>query len=477
MVGKASRPSYDDLAAQLAELRATVRALKAENARLRAEVVRLGGDDAPGSVVPADAPSAATGRATPPRWAKANVPPPPSGRPPRRSRAPVPGRKREPPTKRILHALDQCPHCQIPLSRGRVVNRRQIIDLPLPKAQVIEHVVRERRCPGCGQRYRPDPPDLSAQVGAHRRVSWRVTALVALLRTKLRLPVAQVQWLLEQGWGLRLSVGELCGLVAAAAQAGARTYADWWAEARQSPVASVDETSWREDGHNQIVWTVNTPTTRLFHCVPSRAGAVIRGLLGTDYDGVVVSDFYTAYDQLDGRHQRCWAHLLRAIHEAQFAQPDDRALADWAAEVQAIYQRALTWTAAAHARSPVEREQARVGFERELLACCRDPALDTPARRGLCQRVERYHPELFTFVALLDVAPTNNAAERAVRPLVVARKISGGTRSAEGTQARMILQSLVATWELRGQHPFAALLDLLREPRQTDNPVSILAPV
>ena len=76
-----------------------------------------------------------------------------------------------------------------------------------------------------------------------------------------------------------------------AAQAGQRTYAELLEEARQSPVAYVDETGWRAAGHTGFVWTLSTPTARLVHGTPSRAGAVLRGLLGSADEGVVVSDF------------------------------------------------------------------------------------------------------------------------------------------------------------------------------------------
>jgi hypothetical protein len=304
-------------------------------------------------------------------------------------------------------------------------------------------------------------PDLSAQVGAHRRVSWRVAALVAVLRTKLRLPLAQVPWLLAQVWDLRLSVGELCGLLAEAARSARPTYEGLLAEARASPVVHLDETSWREEGRHGWVWTLATPTVRLFRCSTSRAGAVARALLGPDSGGVIVSDFSTAYDQLDGRHQRCWAHLRRDIHTLTEQHPSDDRLHAWAQGMQAIFTQAVAWTAAAGACSPAEREHARRRFEAAALARCRSEPAGTP-HAALCQRVARYHPELFTFVAEPVVPPTNNLAERALRPLGVGRKISGGTRSPQGSRTRMILQSVVATWDLRGLDPLAEMLTLLR---------------
>jgi hypothetical protein len=472
MAGNAQRPGDDELAGQVAVLREQGRALKAELHRLRAENARLRGDvpETASAGEPTEAPGRE--RKAPPRWAKANVVRVRVRRR-RKSRAPVPGRRREVPDRRVVHARDHCPHCGTVLRRGRVVGRRQVIELPVVPAEVVEHVVLERRCPGCGTRCRGTPPDLRAQVGAHRRVSWRVVALVAVLRTKLRLPIAQGPWLLAQVWDLRLSVGALCGLLEEVARAVRPAYDGLLAEARASPVVHLDETGWREDGRNGWVWTLTTPTVRLFRFATSRAGAVARALLGPDAAGVVVSDVYTAYDQRDGRHQRCWAHLRRDIHELQGQHPDDVGVPTWAQEVHASFTQAVAWTAAADECAPAERERARRHFEAELLAACRaQPARASHA--ALCQRIERYHPELFTFVADPTVPPTNNAAERALRPLVVARKVSGGSRSSQGSRTRMMLQSVIATWELRGLDPLAELLTLLRAPR---TPILELPPI
>jgi transposase len=463
VVGKAGRPSYNELAAQIAELREVVRSLKAENARLRAEVTALGGQDLEERTESDDTAPVGPKKISPPRWAKANVVRVAQRRP-RRSRPAVAGRQRAIPDRLVMHAQDDCPRCQAALRRGRVSGRRQVIEMPPVHAEVVEHVVLTRRCHQCGHICPGTMPDLSATIGAKRRFGWSVVALVAVLRTKLRLPLAQVQWLLRHGWGLSLSVGALSGMLDEAARAGRGTYDQLLDEARASPALHVDETGWRQDGRNGFIWTVTTPTVRFFQFSSSRAGAVARRLVGAEYEGVVVSDFYTAYDQLDGRHQRCWAHFLREIHDLTEARPDHAAVQAWGQAVQALYARAVAATTTLAGCSPKERETTQRGFERELLALCRVQTATSP-QAALCQRVERYHPELFAFVADPVVPPTNNAAERSLRPLVIARKISGGTRSAQGSQTRMILQSLVATWDLRGRDSLAELLTLLRAPR------------
>lgn len=143
-------------------------------------------------------------------------------------------------------------------------------------------------------------------------------------------------------------------------------------------------------------------------------------------------------------------------------------MAAWAAGVRDVYDRAVAGAAAATAAGtrPILRKRARDRFQAELAAHCRTQPSGVP-QAVLRARVARYQAELFTFVADPAVPPTNNAAERAPRPLVVARKVSGGTRSAHGSTMRMALQSLVATWERRGLDPVAEFLALLRAPRPT----------
>jgi hypothetical protein len=142
----------------------------------------------------------------------------------------------------------------------------------------------------------------------------------------------------------------------------------------------------------------------------------------------MVSDFYAAYHHYPGLKQRCWAHLLRDIHDLKGLYPEDTGLAQWAEAVHQLYTKAKTLV------TPQAQEE-------KLLTLCR-PFLDDPlALRGqLCRRIERFIEELFAFVADPAVPPENNAAERSLRHLVTSRKISGGTRSPQGTSSKPVLE-------------------------------------
>jgi transposase len=460
MPRRPAHPTYDELLRRVA-------ALEAEVIRLRAELAAVRGEDDPplpaGSAgVTAAAPTGP--RKRPPGWVKANVVVVARHRP-RAPRAPVPGRRRETPDRIVIHAPTVCPDCGQGLAGGRLVGRRQVLDLPPVKVEVVAHQVRERRCRCCGWVGRGTMPDLGAEVGGHRRIGWGVAAWVATLRTKLRLPLVQVQWLLDRLWGLHLSIGTLSGLLAEVARAGRAAYDGLLDEARASPAVNIDETSWRESGRNGSVWTVSTPTVRFFHFTHSRAGAVAARLLGADGTAAVVSDFYPGYDRLDRPQQRCWAHLLRDVPALCDDHPTDHTLARWAAAVQKVFAMAVAWEARATADGmrPICRERVADRFAAALVAICRGQPAGSP-QATLCARIERYRTDLFTFVADPAVPPTNNGAERSLRPLVIARKISGGTRSKLGSTTRMVLHSLVGTWDLRGLDPIAEFLRLLTTP-------------
>ncbi len=86
-------------------------------------------------------------------------------------------------------------------------------------------------------------------------------------------------------------------------------------------------------------------------------------------------------------------------------------------------------------------------------------------QRRLCRRIARYLGELLTFVGDPTVPADNNAAERSLRPLVIQRKISGGTRSAQGTTTQMTLSTLFGTWQVQGLNPLTACHSLLTSPQ------------
>ena len=284
---------------------------------------------------------------------------------------------------------------------------------------------------------------------------------MAALREEGRLPFRTVQWYLRTVHQLRLSLGAIVRAIHQVARQAQPAVDRILERIRGSPVVHADETGWREDGANGYAWTFSTPTERYF-LRRGRHKEVVDEVLDESFSGVLVSDFYAAYHHYPGLKQRCWVHLLRDIHDLKILYPKDRQLARWAAAVHHIYSAAKSF---AHPQAR-QRQRVQQQLERKLLAQCRPYAQDPAAAQGkLCRRIERHIKELFVFVAAPGVPSDNNAAERSLRPLVVSRKISGGTRSEQGTDTKMTLASLFGTWRAQGLNTLLTCRQLLSSPQ------------
>jgi transposase len=394
----------------------------------------------------------------------------------RKKRAPQhnTSRKRAQPTRIERHVLEHCPDCGYRLCGESIDYTREVLELPPPQpVDVIEHQVIKRWCPHCETWQRPKL-DLSGQVIGQGRIGVRIASLVSYLRTTLRLPVRAIQSYLATLHSLQLSIGEIVALTRAVRQQLQPQADQLKAVVQTSTVTHGDETGWRENGQNGYAWafvTAGPAAVRYFEFAHSRSHLIAQQILGADFRGWLVTDFYAAYNLIPGRHQRCWVHLLRDLHDLSQTQPSNPAVAQWATEVRQLYDDAQAWLAAHPTPTPAERyaeyaelfaRACRLGEQYALTydhPCC-----------ALAKRLLRHQDELFQFVLVPGLPADNNLAERSIRPLVIMRKISGGTRSEEGTKTRLTLASLFHTWAARNLNPFSACLAALQESIPTASP-------
>lgn len=245
------------------------------------------------------------------------------------------------PTAQVIHAVECCPDCGVPLAGGTIKRTREVIEVTPTPVRVTEHVYLERCCPQCRQCWTP-PAELAGVVLDRQRLGIQLVSLIATLREEGRLPLRTIQWYLATFHALHLSVGALVSVLKRVAAHGAALVAQIRNQIRGSPVVNVDETGWREDGTNGSVWTFCTPAARYF-VRRGRNKEVVDEVLGDRFDGVLVSDFYAAYDHYPGVQQRCGTHLLRDAHDLRVGHADDAVLAAWAAGLHDLYTRAVAY--------------------------------------------------------------------------------------------------------------------------------------
>jgi transposase len=245
---------------------------------------------------------------------------------------------------------------------------------------------------------------------------------------------------------------------------------------QEQPVAHLDETGWRDGRTRAWLWTAVTAWVTVFVGRTSRGAKVARELLGLDFWGILVTDRWSAYTwHPAGWRQGCWAHRLRDF-EAMIERGGQSAESGEALRSQArqlfhwwhrVRDGTLTRASFRAYLRPVQRE-----VERLLVA---GQTCDVPPTAGMCRKILTVREALWTFVRVVGVDPTNNAAERALRPGVLWRKGSFGTHSAEGSRFVEAMMTVVAT--LKQQHrPVLAYLTAACEAALCDEPAPSLLP-
>ena len=354
-------------------------------------------------------------------------------------------RRRQEPTEVVVHEAENCPDCGRKLSGGWVHSSRQVIEIPETPIRITEHRTMAGWCGVC-QKRRLARPDLSGEVVGGHTFGVRLMSLMGYMKTICRMPVRTIQASLQSVYGLRISTGEIVEVLHTIAREGEEHYAKLREAVQASDYVHADETGWREDGENGYIWSISTPDIRYFERDKSRGHQVPERILGPAYEGIIVSDFYGGYNYHLGLHQRCWVHFLRDLHDLKEKCAGDAAVAEWVAQVTQVYEDAKAFESG----KKQVRVKARERFQDRLVALGQPYARTEAKQRVLAERIMRFSNELFTFVEHPQVPSENNAAERAIRPGVIDRKVTGGTRSAKGSLTKSVLMSLFRTWEARG---------------------------
>lgn len=345
---------------------------------------------------------------------------------------------------------ERCRRCQHPLQgTDGQPQRHQVTEIPPSRPLVTEYQLHRLVCPECGEATRAELPAGVPRGGFGPRVQ----AITALCTGAYHLSKRTTQNVLEDLFGVALGLGTVAHLEQATVQALAEPVAEARAYVQVEPAAYVDETGWREGRQRAWLWTAVTAGVTVFVVRLSRSAKVAQELLGERFWGWLVTDRWSAYTWYPTwRRQLCWAHLLRDI-EAMMArggrsQEIGEALRTQAHQMFHWWHRVRDGTLA-HASFASYMRPVRHEVERLLEA---GQTCGVPKTEGTCRELLKRRQALWTFVRHDGVEPTNNAAERAIRPGVLWRKGSFGTQSAEGSRFVEAMMTVVATLKQQHRH-------------------------
>jgi transposase len=368
---------------------------------------------------------------------------------------------------------ERCSQCQHPLQGDDPApQRHQVTEIPPVKPSVTEYQLHGLVCPGCGAVTRAAMPTGVSSGGFGPRVQ----AITALCTGAYHLSQRATQHLLADLFGLPLSLGTIANLEQATVQAVAAAVAEARASIQQQPAAYLDETGWREGQQRAWLWTAATTWVTVFVVRLSRRGKVAQELLGERFWGWLITDRWSGSSGYPTwRRQLCWAHVLRDI-EAMIVRGGQSQVIGEALRAQARqmfhwWHRVRAGTLA-HASFASYMRPIRQEVERLLEA---GHTCGVPKTEGVCRELLKRRQALWTFVRHPGVEPTNNTAERAIRPGVLWRKGSFGTHSADGSRFVEALMTVVATLKQQHRH----VLDYLTaacEAAQRGEPAPSLLP-
>src|ERR671933_1002025 len=320
--------------------------------------------------------------------------------------------------------------------------RHQVSEIPPIQPVVTEYQWHQLVCAGCGEVTRAPWPE-GVPSGTYGP---RVQATVALYTGAYRLSKRMTQQMMQEVFGVPMSVGTIGPLEQATTEAVAAPVEEARTYVHAQAVAHLDETSWRQGDKRAWLWVAVTSWVTVFLVRMSRGGPVARELLGERFGGILVTDRYSAYNWYPVRwRQLCWAHLLRDFEAMRGRSGASEEIGD---ALLAQAHQMFTWWHRVRAgtlqrstfrsyMTPIRREVERL---LEAGSHC-----DVPKTEGTCREMLKRREALWTFVQVEGVEPTNNAAERSIRPGVQWRKGSFGTQSAEGARFFESIMTVVAT--------------------------------
>jgi len=340
--------------------------------------------------------------------------------------------------------LERCPHCAGPVRGVRPV--QQIIeDIPPVRIRRLHITTYRGQCDRCGKVCSIHPEQVSTAVGAAgTHLGRNALALATDLNKHWGIPMRKTCRILREHFGLPITPGGLSQALMRIAGKLQGPFEQLQQAVRRSEAIHADETGWWLGGKGAFLWVFTEPGLTLY-TIDNRSQEVVRRILGDDYAGVLISDCLSSYDPHPGRKSKCCAHHLKAIREALEQAPGSRFLC----QIRAFFKAAIALHRAREHVPPAPYGRAVAHLQRSLDARL-GRTYSHPAEERIANRLRKQRPHLLTFLEVPGVDPTNNLAERQLRPAVISRKLSCGNKTLAGKHCWEVLASLAATCAQQG---------------------------
>jgi len=374
-----------------------------------------------------------------------------------KARAGRPGAHRalSPNPDRVVEALAaSCPDCghELAPEDQPAFHAYDHIDLP-PIKPVVTRIHRHRGiCPCCRQRFSAPAPDGMAPGSPFGP---GLSALILHLHITQAIGFERLVRLMDEVFGVTISEGAIANILARAEAPMVVAAEKIAAEVRSSAVVASDETSARVQGKTWWQWVLLS-STAIYHLIADTRGAtVVTEFLKGQVPEVWVADRYAAQNGHGLQRQICLAHLLR---DAQYA--IDEGDTGFAPGLRKLLKLAMAIGRRRDRLKDTTLAQYQAEIDRRLTKLL-GATPTTRAGTKLARAIKKCRNDLFVFLTRRDVPYTNNACERALRPSVIFRKVTGSFRSQWGATLYAAAISVIATGKLNGKSALQAIRDTI----------------
>jgi len=367
------------------------------------------------------------------------------------------------------HTLECCPKCQTPLGKSLDSYRRYIEDLPPVEPTVTEHTIHRYWCPQCKKMVSSIVTDAlpNAMIGL------RLVVFTAWLHYLVGVSVNNLIKMVSVFSSLKITAGGLTQAWKKLAFLVEPFYDEIGRRVSHSAILWADETGWRLNGITHWLWCFVTSKLCYYVIAASRASPVVRDVLGRFFNGILICDFWGAYNKISAlAKQRCFYHLFTELVKV------DRLNTSWGwktfrKKLSRLLKDAVRLSERQGQMSLEAYQRLKQRLYHRLDHFLATLYQDQDAKR-LLKRLKRHRNELFTFLEYPGVSPYNNHAEQQMRIPVSTRKVSQQNRSEEGAKTQSILMALFRSAQLQGHNPVETVLSIAKMALAARSPVALL---
>lgn len=339
-----------------------------------------------------------------------------------------------------------CPDCgSNELEITDIIEEHIQEEIVIPKKKVTKYVKRVCKCKKCNK--------LIRGIGRGEMPGSYIGPVAKSIANNLRYDIGisqnKVQRIFKELFDMPFHQTSISGFETQLRVRSQSIYDEMQAVLQKTRLLYIDETGWKKDGFPYWLWCFCNSLMAFYHIDKSRGSRVIKAILGDKFKGIMISDFLSAYNAIESRKQKCLSHVLRIIDRLGVSGGDDKEADVFCMKLKEIIQQII------HLFKNRKRIPDYIIHRADIIARCKkllSRQLSHKRTERLKNKLQNHQEELYTCLFHPYSDFNNNFVERMLRPNVIMRKLTYGSRSEKGIKNHSVIMSLLQTAKLNNHY-------------------------